>query len=156
MVVTVVMTSTGKRLLAVSVGAAGVVARLGEGIGVVAGDSGSISGVALAHLIGGGVCRQNVGVLNSVAVLLATELAEETALAGRPGGVIVGRGRAKGLLLTTVADEDKLHQGGEDEEETAKELVRLLLEYFLFWRALTLQQWKRRRLQSASDRACHR
>lgn len=117
-VVAVVVIAASEGLLAVAMSTVGLVTALGESIRVVATDGGGIRGVALAHLVGGGVCGKSVGILLDVAVLLAAKTAEEaTTLLSVAGGVVVAGGRTERLLLAAVADEDELHQGGEDEEE---------------------------------------
>lgn len=105
------------------------------GVGVVAGvavlvvggggrvaDAGGLGVVALADLIRVGVGGEGVRGRGGGSLVAAE--AEEAALLGAVArGVVVGRRGAEALLLPTLAGEEDLGQGGEDEEDTGVDVL---------------------------------
>lgn len=86
--------------------------------GTVAIDVRGIGGVALAQLVGLGVQRQGVGIVDGlVGAAAREERAEEAGLLAVAGGVIVGGRGAEALFLLAVAPETEFRQGGDDEED---------------------------------------
>lgn len=76
--------------------------------GITANSSG-LSVVAVANVIGGGVLRQGVFVMRSGSTSLRAEAAQESLLASRARGVVVGWAWSKALLLASVTNQDELN-----------------------------------------------
>lgn len=110
--------------------------------------TGLLRRVTITDVRRAGVLRQlvvhQVGV--GVAATLATQAGEETRLATRAGGVVVGGRGAIALLLLAMADEDDFHEGRED-KDNARENWSLAISFCFFYpdkRKLILQYAKHR------------
>lgn len=75
-----------------------------------------LSGVAIAHLVGVGVGRKSV-LVDHVGLPLAAEAEKTAATLTGTGGVAVSWTGAEALLLAAVADEGKLDEGRQEEED---------------------------------------
>lgn len=84
--------------------------------GWVVTDASRLGVVGIPHLVGVGVSGE--GVIGDRRGLVAAETKETTLLGAVAGSVVVGGRWAETLLLLALANEEKLGQGREDEEDT--------------------------------------